>query len=291
MRLGKIRQPQSSYPKSLLETSARVAFEAHGRATHSPVIAALQRHAIPSLNDGAPAILSWITFSVVSASTARGADVTLRPPQAVRHRRDRAESKKWLPTPAPAAAAVSRRASCASWCNSSVTTPTSSRSAPASVTSTRRRLTRSRFTQVRRERHPRHPEPAGPREAPPELLPHGEARLLPAATQQLRLPPRRLDAGPRPSTTAGPQVPQGRGRGHDAHGEPPRAAPALAPQARARAAGSGGAPAAPRARGAAQARADRVRRERGDAPAVVHAARGLAPRARRAGRRVSEAFS
>ena len=35
----------------------------------------------------------------------------------------------------------------------------------------------------------------------------------------------------------------------------------------------------------------RVRRERGDAPAVVHAARGLAPRARRAGRRVSEAAS
>ena len=39
------------------------------------------------------------------------------------------------------------------------------------------------------------------------------------------------------------------------------------------------------------ARADGVRRERGDAPAVLHAARGLAPRARRADRRVSEAFS
>ena len=39
---------------------------------------------------------------------------------------------------------------------------------------------------------------------------------------------------------------------------------------------------------APKARADRVRRERGDAPAVVHAARGLAPRARRAGRRVSK---
>ena len=96
---------------------------------------------------------------------------------------------------------------------------------------------------------------------------------------------------PRPqvdiSTTAGPQVPQGRGRGDDAHGEPPRAAPALAPQARACA--GAGAPAAQRARGAAQARADRVRRERRDAIAIVHAARGLAPRARRADRRVSEA--
>ena len=104
---------------------------------------------------------------------------------------------EWPPATARAAAASPPR-SCASWCNSSVITPTSSRSAPASENSTRRRLTghassrgsrfTAKFTQVRRERDPRHPEPPRFRKAPPELLPHGEARLVPAATQQLRLP-------------------------------------------------------------------------------------------------------
>ena len=48
--------------------------------------------------------------------------------------------------------------------------------------STRRRLTGHAHLdlhQVRRERHPR--AAAGPREITPELLPHGQARLLPAA--------------------------------------------------------------------------------------------------------------
>ena len=47
-----------------------MAFEAHGRANHSPVSLALQQQAIPSPNDGASAKLLWITFSVVSAGTA-----------------------------------------------------------------------------------------------------------------------------------------------------------------------------------------------------------------------------
>ena len=63
------------------------------------------------------------------------AHISGRRPYATGESRD-----KWLPA-TRAAAAASRRASCASWCNSSVTTPTSSRSAPASENSTRRRLT------------------------------------------------------------------------------------------------------------------------------------------------------
>ena len=211
------------------------------------------------------------------------AHISGRRPYATGESRD-----KWLPA-TQAAAAASRRRSCASWCNSSATTPTSSRSAPASENSTRRRLTGHAHAEHASRRFDENGILVIP--SPPDLekvLRTTTARPsspLPAAAEQLRLPPRRLDAGPRPSTTAGLKY-------HKVVGEATTRRRASSSCARSRAASAsarrrrrnpGG---ATRARPLKRARTESTRTPRCSSSRACGAR--TAPRARRVDRRVSE---